>query len=595
MEGWVTLVHVLLYIVIISTVMNTEKLWRRFFQLSLVVSAGLSLYNLVGIFSNPLGVDLSARKLLTFGNPSVLATYMLFHIFFAAWMFSKDSLKRSRLLYGFILALDMTALFSTGTRGSLIGVLCGFLLIVFLRSRLAAIAFLLIVGTSAGGLYLARDTSIVQSVGILNRLADARNGASSRVLNMGIAWNGIQERPWLGWGQDNYVIVFDKYFDPRMGGLEPWFDRVHNSIFDWLIAGGIFGLLAYLAIFVSLFWVARKESILLGLFVAYFIHNLFLFDNIISLLFFGSILGYVVWRSTESNEKETVRAKPIMSGAYVFLGMIAVWLINGESIMHLRILSKAFASNNLEQAIPLFEQAAQYNTFGSETYVELLGKVAVASVKSGKISAQVKKRFIDLAIDELSKQEKRSPDLMRIPYFLGILQNVNLDYDGARISLLRALDLSPRKQIVLIQIAMNSVARQDYDAADRYFKTVLTLSPNQTRYRTQYAAVLWQIHRDEEAEALLSPIIPTGDAAQPEIGAALAKRGRFDRIDSIWRARFAVDPTDASPYMYLANLYFSNGYRNEAIDTLERLKKTNPGGTAQADRAIAEIRSRPTI
>src|SRR5205085_82544 len=81
----------------------------------------------------------------------------------------------------------------------------------------------------------------------------------------------------LGWGQENYAIVFDKYYDPRMYGQEPWFDRVHNIIFDWLVAGGFPGLILYLLIFAALLRVLWKadvftlseRSILTGLLVGY--------------------------------------------------------------------------------------------------------------------------------------------------------------------------------------------------------------------------------------------------------------------------------------------------------------------------------------
>ena len=76
-----------------------------------------------------------------------------------------------------------------------------------------------------------------------------------------MAIKGFQERPILGWGQENFNYVFNKNYDPGMWGQEQWFDRTHNVILDWLVAGGILGLLAYLSIFFStLYYVWRGKT-----------------------------------------------------------------------------------------------------------------------------------------------------------------------------------------------------------------------------------------------------------------------------------------------------------------------------------------------
>ena len=57
---------------------------------------------------------------------------------------------------------------------------------------------------------------------------------------------GLKEHPFLGWGQGNFNLVFNKYYDPKMYKQEPWFDRAHNVIFDRAITTGLIGLLIYL-------------------------------------------------------------------------------------------------------------------------------------------------------------------------------------------------------------------------------------------------------------------------------------------------------------------------------------------------------------
>ncbi|MBV9159852.1 MAG: O-antigen ligase family protein, partial [Candidatus Kaiserbacteria bacterium] len=261
MDGWITLIHLLAYVFVAASMMTTEKLWRWLFWISLGVSVYLSIdgfLQVAGIAALGEGgaSGLAARIDATFGNPIYLAAYMLFHIFIAAMLWSQQWLERRpgerlpiSLAYGAVIVLDTLALFFTGTRGTIIGLALGAFVaaaLVLFQASQSRTAWRIAVGTvvalviAVGGFWLIRDAAWVQKIGFLQRLATistSDNTVKARFLNWSIAWKGIEERPFLGWGQENYAIVFDKYYDPRMFAQEPWFDRVHNIIFDWLVAG----------------------------------------------------------------------------------------------------------------------------------------------------------------------------------------------------------------------------------------------------------------------------------------------------------------------------------------------------------------------
>ncbi|KKW07201.1 MAG: hypothetical protein UY39_C0018G0004 [Candidatus Kaiserbacteria bacterium GW2011_GWC2_49_12] len=326
-----------------------------------------ALLQLLGVASLNPGFSSATRLDATFGNPIYLASYMLFHVFIAAlllahsgkeqWnrteryvvggiftgaailalsVFGKSGLAfyafftvlgsiggsllfmRKTYLLAFILTLDAVVLFLTGTRGAILGLSGGVMLAAFLfalsardyqmRARQAVAGAVVIVLVLVGGLYLARDQSWVKDAPVLGRIATIsimESTAQARIMNWGVAWQGVKERPVLGWGQENFAIVFNKYYNPQMYGQEQWFDRVHNVVFDWLVAGGVLGLLAYLSLFVFALWyIWRRDagersftvsegSILTGLLAAYFFHNLFVFDNVMSYFLFASVLAFV--------------------------------------------------------------------------------------------------------------------------------------------------------------------------------------------------------------------------------------------------------------------------------------------------------------
>ena len=216
---------------------------------------------------------------------------------------------KKKYLLGLIIILDTVILFFTGTRGTMLGLAGGALLTVFLmailqksrRIRMIAVGCLAAIIVIAGVLWAARGAEFVHRVGFLDRLAsisltDAT--IKARFLNMHIALQGVKERPILGRGQENTrscsINIMTRL---RMYGQEPWFDRVHDVVFDWLIAGGIVGLLAYSrsSRLRSTVCGARRASrsvitafryskpvLLPDSWAAYFFHNLTVFDNITS-------------------------------------------------------------------------------------------------------------------------------------------------------------------------------------------------------------------------------------------------------------------------------------------------------------------------
>ncbi|MCR4281289.1 MAG: hypothetical protein NUV88_03090, partial [Candidatus Kaiserbacteria bacterium] len=192
MDGWITLVHLFAYFVVASSVLSTQKLWRRFWLTSLgasVLAGVYGLLQLVGISAIGQGGagGLNARLDATFGNPIYLAVFMLFNIFIAAFLWAESWEKNgaghrmpASLGYGSVIALDTFVLFFTGTRGTMLGLIGGTLLSAFLiavvarnsdRARRYAVGTAIAILVLAGGFWLVRDQAWVHKVGFLARLA----------------------------------------------------------------------------------------------------------------------------------------------------------------------------------------------------------------------------------------------------------------------------------------------------------------------------------------------------------------------------------------------------------------------------------------
>ena len=640
MDGWVTLAHLLAYLVVAVSVLTTEKLWKRLWQVSLGVSVFLSVYGflqIAGVFALGQGgvAGLEARIDATFGNPIYLAAYMLFHVFIAALLWV-GMLKERRpghrlahtIWYGSAIALDTIVLFFTGTRGTILGLIGGSIIALLLlaffqgskRTRWITVGVLVAVVVIGGGLRLGRDTAFVQSIGFLNRLSTISLSdptVKARFLNAGIAWQGVKERPIFGWGQENYAIVFDKYYDPRMYGQEPWFDRVHDIIFDWLVAGGFLGLLSYLSIFAAALWLLWRDvlrgkehdrafsipevSILTGLLAGYFFHNLFVFDNITSYILFVSILAYIAWRASERARAHHVIQRhllPEQSLPYVTLCAAllvwgAAWFVNAAALSQNRALLQAISPHQggIEENLKFFKQAAAYGAYGTQEVREQLAQGATQIASTENVPVALKQQFFDTAVNEMKQQEAASPLDARFPLFLGLVYTAFGDYTDGTTALERAHEVSPRKQSILVQLALNQDSHGDQTGALATLKAAYELEPSYLQVRLLYSSAAIHLGQDALADLLLAPVIESGGATDPRIIAAYVARKRYDKIVALEEEYIKASPRDAQAYFTLAAAYYTMGNPQKAIATLQRVEAALPETVAQVDSLIQQSKN----
>ncbi len=631
MDGWITLAHTFAYLVVAVSVLNGENLWRRLLQWSLAVSAFLSVLGLlqvIGIFTvGSGGTGLTGRVDATFGNPIYFAAYMLFHIFIAAmlwvqvWNVRKkaDRLAPS-ILYATAILFDTMALLFSGTRGTMLGLIGGAFLALLLYAisgdasrKLRRVTAVVFAGgvILASGLWMARDTTFVNSIGFLGRLASISltdNTAHARFLNMGIAWQGVKERPILGWGQENYAIVFDKYYDPRMYAQEQWFDRVHDVLFDWWIAGGTLGLLSYLAIFAATLWVLWKRgaftiaerSILTGLLAGYFVHNLTVFDNVTSYILFATVLGYIAYREAEAHSARPLTeievfsrgALPLVAAAATALVLAGAWSLNATALKqnHAIIAAISPPQTGPEQNLAYFKEAVGYGSFGTQEAREQLAQITV-QLAPAALSADLKQQFMQTAIQEMELQQKESPLDARFPLFGAQVLFVYGDYKDAAVQFERAHELSPKKQTILFQMAQTAEALGNIPGALRSFKAAYDLDTTYVSARVYYAAELIRAGQESQGQALLAPVIATGQAADPRVSAAYAARNNFAPLIPIWEAAIAVNPAQAQGYFTLAAVYYAAHDAARAIATLQKVGTVIPAAKSEADKYIQQIRT----
>jgi O-antigen ligase/Flp pilus assembly protein TadD len=634
MEGWVTLIHVFLYFVVLSAMLKTQFLWRSYWWTTIGVSLAVCLWGLAQFFGY-IAIDQGGVRLDgPLGNATYLAAYLLIHLFIVALLWAQDWQvgKASKLriaAYTLIIVLQSIILFFTATRGAIIGALGGaflsaLILVVLARKsknawRMATsvvVAILVIVGA----FFALKDSALVKSSEPLRRLASistTESTVTARFMNWGMAWKGIQERPVLGWGQEGYAVVFDKYYNPAMYAQEPWFDRVHNTVLDWFVAGGLLGILSYLSIYAAAFWAIwrsqskqqggekgtftiAEKSVLTGLLAGYFFHNLFVFDNITSYMLFAIVMAYVVSRSSAdaapvfSTKAVPQEAAPFAVGGAVLVAVALIFTVNvpgynanRDLLLGLSAQDPAGPIKNLEY----FKSAAGKSPIAIQESREHLAQVSTA-VAGSAASAEVKQAFYDEAIAGMTQLTQMSPLDARFPLFLGIVHDAYGKHDLGEAALKKATELSPGKQMILFQYASNQLQRNDIPGMVATLKQAFDVAPNYRDARVYYAAALVIAGQDALAEETLQPVLTNVKSMTDQrlIG-AYASRGQFAKIVRSQQLAVDANPSDVQTRVGLAAAQYQAGDKAGAIATLKKAIEINPPLKPQIDELIKQVQN----
>jgi O-antigen ligase len=558
MEGLVTMLYMaVLFIISASTIRLRE--WNYLMNASIIVST------IVGI--NALsGEDRISGHL---GNSSYLGVYALIHIFFgllgAAMIFRgnreaelqdagehKTAHKLntnnwiSITLYISIAVFNAFILFKTGTRGAFVGLVVGLVLSSIYLAwkeknkiiRFGAIGFLTAIVVSVGFLGIFKQSAIVKNSNQLNRFAQLvttdyrsvlENQGEARTMIWSMAYEGFKEKPILGWGQDNFGYVFAKHYNPGMYDQEQWFDRSHNVFMDWLTAAGVLGLLGYLSLFViALYFIFSKKasftiierSVWLGLLASYFIHNIFVFDNLSSYVLFFLILAYINDRYTH-DRNEKVEHKNITEedkNKFILLGIISLFIIsyigyqtilkpytqNTKLIGILKDLQVKGVTNNFDKDFKAVLDLGGTGKFeGFEQLSTLLPKILLQENISTTTKQNVSMLYKGL-VDEYDKEKNQDA---RYNYFVSNTYRSLGMKDQALVYSDRAYELSPKKQSFAYNKALILMNTGDLNGTLVLLKKAYEDAPQNLTAYGYYIGVLSEVAKKNNYDATSVNII----------------------------------------------------------------------------------------
>ncbi|MEK7148827.1 MAG: O-antigen ligase family protein [Patescibacteria group bacterium] len=628
MEGYVMILHMVLFFTILSSVFR-QKAWALFANAIVVGSVAVGAYAFVQHLGLIVSLQGGARVDGTIGNPAYLAAYLLLSFTIALVLFWNSSQFLQKYIYGIVMAFQLLIIYFTATRGVLLGLLGGgiLFLILFLWSgragRYPVLYKKIAIGILLGLLILPllfwaiKDSAFVKESPVLSRFGSislSDKTIQSRFTIWSMAWEGVKEHPLLGWGQENYNLIFNKYYKPELWKQEPWFDRSHNIIFDWLSNAGILGLASYLWLYVaaigSLLYAYRKERIgnltiltFISGFAGYLFQNLFVFDNFNSYFIFFSFLGYINFVSMpDSSEMEGNTRKDINNGiknmptsVVVFtiaaiIGAFVVYQFNIRALDQSTDLIRTFrvasaAGNATKDVLASYRKTLAHDSFGNAETREQFMQYASNVAGNNAIPAEERRLVLGESIKEMEKQIEASPNDIRYMMFLaGVGYTRMAQFDASYIQkaedeYLKILEISPKKQQAyfgLIQLYLNV---QRLDKAYEYAEKVKALDPTFPDAHMISAIIDVYSGRFGEADNEVALYEATGkyypqdiiNMASAYIGAK--KYEQAVHLYSILTDRF---PDNPQYHANLAAVYATLGMKNEARAEAEEAGRLDP-------------------
>ena len=621
MEGYVTLVHVFLYMLVMGSVFTTQKIWQRYFNTIIGVAIILSLYAFAQL-SGEITINQGGWRLDgTLGNSAYMAIYTLFLSFITAYMFFTSKSKGGRYFYGALILLFVYLLIQTATRGTILGLVGGSFIAVsyialfakgYPQVRKAAAGGLIALVVIVGLFVAFKDSNFIQQNPYLQRVASiSLKEASNRFNIWSMAFEGVKERPLLGWGQSNYNYVFNEYFRPELHGQEAWFDRVHNIVMDWLIAGGVIGTVAYFSIVLSAVYyllirpLMRPEEeqftvvergLLLGLLAGYMIHNFVVFDNIVSYIFYATILAFIHSRvarpvsAVQEKKLDTRLIEQIAAPLVVVAFAGIIYVVNVPNIRAAEDIITAFRATSAEETYKWFDAALAHNTFGKQEIREQLTQRGQAIIQSETIPEETKQKFRERIESELLKQIEEKPGDARIHVFISSFYRSAGEVEKAREQLAIARALSPRKQVIIFEQAYTELQSGQYEKAVAFFKEAYDLGPQFMDSRINYAVGALYAGQLGLVDELIATEEQKRAFAQSQMAVqAVYQAKMYPRLVEMLTIQMETKPGDKQVRTSLAYVLNEMGDTKGAIAVLEQAAKDIPEFAPEAQQFIASI------
>lgn len=624
MDGLFTLTHMVAYFYLLLFVFR-EKDWKLFFTANAIIGFLVALYAVGQHFGFAWFLDKADPRVKgTIGNPAFLASYLAITAFFVFDFARKAKTTSVKYWWYFALFIHALAIIWSQTRGIFVAIFVATagLLALFLvtarekKLKTWAIGGIIAIIVSSALVYTYRQEVALANIPMLSRVASISTSDSttqSRLFVWGKALNASLERPILGYGNENFGYVYNKFYDPQKIG-EEWFDRSHNVYIDELIHGGVIGLGIYLAILAFMFYALwqyrtkdQEKALLFGtLLLVYTIQNFFVFDTINSSFLFWALFAFIIYLKISEEEGSGIKKegspREVLVITKVALAVFAGGLvISGywTNVLPVRAnidLSEGYMYQiaDIKRSATALNRGLSYGTFGDLGYGYQVYDMYKNKLEYGKISQKDLKESYDFSEKFLRSLIKKYPWDTRLYIYWGhVVEGRPKDtpYDEKKLvgMMEKAMELSPMRPqayYILANVSLNKLAGSTPAEKEKLNAQALEILKRYADLVPHYAEaqfIVTGVAVKAGKKALAEEYFKRGDQSYTQdYGTAkravtyLILTNDYKRAEKYFKDISAMDPKNLDAMVDLAKIYYMNGKIDEAVDTLNKVNELDP-------------------
>lgn len=451
LTGIVFWFHLLALMVVAGAILRTPQDWRWLFTCSISVGLLVSIFHLLA-FTGLDGTWLIHRS-GTIGNSTFFGVYLLFQMVLGALLFVRGS--RPVQIYAAGLGMVfIIALWTSEAQAVLVSFVGGLILALALAAIVKGVHRPVLRGAGMFTIVLLVVLFFAGLVGLANpsstiREAFVEYSSGSRFALWDMAWEGIKDRPLLGWGSENFPTVFSEHYNPCFGsstcGAQSFYDRAHNKVLDVFVETGIVGIVAYLAIFAVAAWTLwcrpRADRNMTGIiltagFASYFVQNLGALDVPVTLVFWVLLLVFAE-HVGHGHEKDRKNSRPIPSsvvvGATLCLPILFFFCVV-QPLQANASIAQWFLAESADERLAALDRATDLSFVGLDDRRAYMARQAAGAVWISSIRGETQRPAsqIELAMirDRLEDSRTRNPGALSLALNLALVIQTQTTFLG---------------------------------------------------------------------------------------------------------------------------------------------------------------------
>lgn len=561
-----TVCYLVLYWAFVSNFDRKEtlKLIKIWFASAFIVST-YGVLEHFGIDKNIWVQDVASRVFSSLGQPNWLAAWVV-GLIPIAWAFSLKSKVKSLnfwIYFGLSILLFWTLIFTKSRSGFLgFGVACiifwGTIALQNIKNIKSFISPFLVTGVVFTAICLISGTQWTPSLASLINKPENKQvsvGSGETALETGgtesgtirkIVWQGALQvwlhYPVFGTGVETFAYSYYLYRPQAHNTTSEWnfiYNKAHNEFLNMAANSGTVGIISYLVligfVIYQIIKIDSKSKLdsdehrdflpagLLAGFISLSVSNFFGFSVVPTQLqfFLFPAIAFALTKNEEINGKSKTLTKTsqkvivlmlLLFASYLLLLISQYWYAD---ILYNR--GKEFNSaSRPDLAIPVLNRAIKLEPdqaiYYGDSYGLAYSYAQVAMAYSQENNATMSGQFTNYTITGIQKALELSPanvNLRRSAFGLYVrLSTIDEKYlIDARDALIETIKLAPTDAKLYYNLGIADANLSQYELADADLQKAIELKANYTEARIQYAALLLNLGKPNEAKEQLNYIL----------------------------------------------------------------------------------------